>query len=152
MSLADGDRARGWRALAALQNRIEDRIERALQEAHDLSVNEFCALHLLSQAGEGHLRMQQLADRLVLSQSATTRLVSRMEERGLLTRTLDAADRRGICARSTEAGRRLLAKAVPTHNSALDDALAEASELPELGPLVTALESLDVKVEESASA
>ncbi|MFI6600915.1 hypothetical protein ACIBHX_32110 [Nonomuraea sp. NPDC050536] len=38
-------RAQGWRTLAALQSRIEVKIERALQDEHGLSVNEFCGLH-----------------------------------------------------------------------------------------------------------
>lgn len=40
--------------------------------------------------------MNQLANAVVLSQSATTRLVTRLEDRGLLARYLCADDRRGI--------------------------------------------------------
>ncbi|KAB2347391.1 MarR family winged helix-turn-helix transcriptional regulator [Actinomadura rudentiformis] len=139
-------RAQGWRTLAALQNRIETQIEKALQAKHGLSVNEFCALHHLTGAEGPHTRMQQLADMLVLSQSATTRLVTRLEERGLITRVLSAEDRRGIYAQATELGRKLHDEAAPTHNSALDAALSEAADLPELTPLVHALESLSIKV------
>ncbi|MFC6887316.1 MULTISPECIES: MarR family winged helix-turn-helix transcriptional regulator [Actinomadura] len=139
-------RAQGWRTLAALQARIEDRIERALQEAHGLSVNEFCVLVHLSGDEGRDVRMQQLAARLVLSQSATTRLVTRLEKRGLLRRVLSEEDRRGIYAEATEAGAALCAEATPTHNAALDDALAEAADLPELIPLVEALGKLSIKV------
>ncbi|MFG2003613.1 MarR family winged helix-turn-helix transcriptional regulator [Spirillospora sp. NPDC048911] len=135
-------RAQGWRTLAALQHRIETRIEKALQAGHGLSVNEFCALHHLSGPDGPSTRMQQLADMLVLSQSATTRLVTRLEERGLISRVLSAEDRRGIYAQATESGRKLHDEAAPTHNAALDAALAEASGLPELIPLVRALETL----------
>ncbi|MDL4817853.1 MarR family winged helix-turn-helix transcriptional regulator [Actinomadura opuntiae] len=137
-----GDRAQGWRTLAALHARIEDGIERALQRRHGLSVNEFCVLHHLAGPDGRHIRMQQLADKLVLSQSATTRLVARLEKRGLLTRVLSEEDRRGIYAEATPEGRRVHDEAAPTHNAALDDALAEASRLPELTPLVEALEGL----------
>lgn len=137
-----GDRAQGWRTLAALHARIEDEIERALQRRHGLSVNEFCVLHHLAGPDGRHVRMQQLADKLVLSQSATTRLVARLEKRGLLTRVLSKEDRRGIYAEATPEGRELHAEAAPTHNAALDDALAAASGLPELAPLVAALEGL----------
>ncbi|WP_117211950.1 MarR family winged helix-turn-helix transcriptional regulator [Allorhizocola rhizosphaerae] len=143
---AADSRAQGWRTLAALHARIEDRIERALQSAHGLSVNEFCLLHHLAGPNGRHTRMQQLAGKLVLSQSATTRLVDRLERRNLLTRVLSEEDRRGIYAEATEAGRKLLAEATPTHNAALDDALAEAADLPELAPLVQALETLSIKV------
>src|SRR6185437_3301081 len=90
----------------------------------------------------GHLRMNQLANAVVLSQSATTRLVTRLEDRGLLSRYLCPTDRRGIYTEVTVAGRELLDAARPTHDATLSAALAEAEELPELAPLVGALGSL----------
>lgn len=134
--------AQGWRRLAALHNRIEDRIERALQAEHDLNVNEYCVLHLLSQQEDHHMRMQHLADAVVLSQSATTRLVTRLEDRGLLARYLCSTDRRGIYADVTERGLKVLAAATPTHDAAFAEALAEAAASPELAPLVEAIDSL----------
>jgi DNA-binding MarR family transcriptional regulator len=133
--------AQGWRRLASLHLRIEGQIERALQAAHQLSVNEYCVLHLLSQQDEEHLRMQQLADAVVLSQSATTRLVTRLENRGLLARYLCPTDRRGIYTEVTEAGRKLLADATPTHDAAFQAALADAKKRPELAPIARALEA-----------
>ncbi|MFI1798461.1 MarR family winged helix-turn-helix transcriptional regulator [Streptomyces sp. NPDC020379] len=137
--------AQGWCALSALHGRIEAHIERALQTGHDLSVREFSVLDVLSRqhSGEGgHLRMNQVADSVVLSQSATTRLVNRLEDRGLLTRYLCLTDRRGIYTDVTEAGLALLAEARPTNDTALREALDEASKRPELAPLVAAVESL----------
>lgn len=146
MSRSTEGRAEGWRTLAALQARIEDKIERALQREHGLSVNEFCVLHHLAGPDGRNIRMQKLADMLVLSQSATTRLVARLEKRGLVTRVLSQEDRRGIYAEATAEGRRLEREAVPTHNTALDAALTEATDLPELKPLVQALETLSLKL------
>ncbi|GAA0445904.1 MarR family winged helix-turn-helix transcriptional regulator [Streptomyces stramineus] len=137
--------AQGWCALSALHGRIEAHIERALQARHELSVREFSVLDVLSRqhAGEGgHLRMNQVADSVVLSQSATTRLVNRLEDRGLLTRYLCLTDRRGIYTDVTDAGLALLAEARPTNDTALREALEEASRRPELAPLVAAVESL----------
>ncbi|MEV6671112.1 MarR family transcriptional regulator [Streptomyces sp. NPDC051162] len=137
--------AQGWCALSALHGRIEAHIERALQAGHDLSVREFSVLDVLSRqhSGEGgHLRMNQVADSVVLSQSATTRLVNRLEDRGLLTRYLCLTDRRGIYTDVTEAGLALLAEARPTNDTALREALDEASKRAELAPLVAAVESL----------
>ena len=135
-------RSQGWRTLAALHARIEDRLGRALESAHAISVSEYMVLDVLSRQAEHHLRMQQLANAVVLSQSATTRLVARLEERGLLARFICADDRRGIYTELTEAGRALLGEARPTHDQALRQALQEADELPELAPLVRALEQL----------
>ncbi|MFJ1750749.1 MarR family winged helix-turn-helix transcriptional regulator [Streptomyces sp. NPDC088116] len=138
--------AQGWCALSLLHSRIEGHIERALQAGHDLSVREYSLLDVLSRQHDGdggHLQMKQVADAVVLSQSATTRLVTRLEDRGLLTRYLCPTDRRGIYTNVSEAGLRLLAQARPTNDKALREALGEAAKNPELAQLVRTVESLD---------
>ncbi|SDN50747.1 MarR family winged helix-turn-helix transcriptional regulator [Allokutzneria albata] len=135
-------RAQGWRALAALHARIEDGLERALQQEHQLSVSEYSVLDVLARQDGWHMRMNQLSRAVVLSQSATTRLVTRLEDRGLLQRYLCADDRRGIYTEVTAEGHKLLDAARPTHDRVLDEALTEAAKLPEQAPLVRALESL----------
>ena len=132
-------RAQGWRTLAALHGLIESRLEKALQTDHALSVVEFTVLDALDRQDGWHMRMQQLARATALSASATTRLVTRLEERGLLTRVLCADDRRGIYTELTAAGKQALASARPTHDRALEDALGEAEATPELAPLVRAM-------------
>ncbi|MFJ9031917.1 MarR family winged helix-turn-helix transcriptional regulator [Streptomyces sp. NPDC102274] len=136
--------AQGWCALSLLHGRIEGHIERALQAGHGLSVREYSLLDVLSRQhdGEGgHLQMKQVAEAVVLSQSATTRLVTRLEDRGLLTRYLCPTDRRGIYTNVSEAGLRLLAEARPTNDAALREALDEAAKVPELAALVRTVES-----------
>ncbi|MFC5663929.1 MarR family winged helix-turn-helix transcriptional regulator [Kitasatospora misakiensis] len=138
--------ASGWGALSVLHGRIETHIERALQSGHGLSVREYSLLDVLSRQhdGEGgHLQMKQVADAVVLSQSATTRLVTRLEDRGLLARYLCPTDRRGIYTNVTEAGLTLLAEARPTNNAALREALDAAARNPELASLVEAVEAVD---------
>ncbi len=138
--------AQGWCALSALHDRIEAHVERALQTGHGLSVREYSVLDVLGRQqldDGGHLRMNELADAVVLSQSATTRLVNRLEDRGLLTRYLCPTDRRGIYTEVTDAGRRLLAEARPTNDDALAEALGQAERRPELAPLVAAVRTLE---------
>ncbi|MEU6135369.1 MarR family transcriptional regulator [Nocardioides sp. NPDC047086] len=135
-------RAQGWRTLAAVHGLIEAALEKALQREHGLSVVEFTVLDALSRQDGWHMRMQQLARAAALSSSATTRLVTRLENRNLLTRILCADDRRGIYTELTPAGRALLQKARPLHDEVLRTALDEAAEIPELAPLVHALGSL----------
>ncbi|MEI5524607.1 MarR family transcriptional regulator [Streptomyces brasiliscabiei] len=138
--------AQGWCALSLLHGRIEAHIERALQAGHGLSVREYSLLDVLSRqhSGEGgHLQMKQVANAVVLSQSATTRLVTRLEDRGLLARYLCPTDRRGIYTDVSEAGLRLLAEARPTNDAALRESLDEAATNPELAPLVHIVESLN---------
>lgn len=143
-------RAQGWRTLAALHGRIEEALEKALR-AHQLSVVEYTVLDALSRQDGWHMRMQQLSRAAALSHSATTRLVNRLEERGLLGRYLCEDDRRGIYTELTEAGRDLLETARPTHDAALLAALCEAGDAPELAPLVEALHTLRVPLSASTS-
>jgi DNA-binding MarR family transcriptional regulator len=137
--------AHSWCALSALHERIQGHIERALLGKHGLSVREFSLLNVLSRqykGPDGHLQMKQVADAVVLSQSATTRLVTRLEEQGLLARCFCPTDRRGIYTNVTEKGFAVLKAARPTHDAALNAALGEADRDPELRPLVKALEAL----------
>ena len=142
MAIADDAaeaRAQGWRTLAALHGKIEERLEKALQKEHGLSVSEYTVLDVLARQDGWHMRMQQLARAVVLSQSATTRLVTRLENRGLLRRYLCEDDRRGIYSEVTPPGRELLELAAPTHDTVLKEVLAEAAEQPELAPLASVL-------------
>ncbi|MFJ4658043.1 MarR family winged helix-turn-helix transcriptional regulator [Nocardia sp. NPDC088792] len=139
--------AQGWCALSLLHGKIESHIERALQSRHQLSVREYSLLDVLSRQHDGdggHLQMKQVADAVVLSQSATTRLVTRLEDRGLLERYLCPTDRRGIYTNVTPSGRELLETARPTNDSALREALDEAATDPELAPLVRVVENLRI--------
>ncbi|MFD4986028.1 MarR family winged helix-turn-helix transcriptional regulator [Streptomyces sp. NPDC058372] len=141
--------AQSWCALSLLHGRIEAHVERALQSGHGLSSREYSLLDVLSRQHEGeggHLQMKQVADAVVLSQSATTRLVSRLEDRGLLSRYLCPTDRRGIYTDVTPAGNELLTKARPTNDAALREALDAAAQDPELAPLVQAVETLRTPV------
>lgn len=145
MGIADDaveTRAHGWRTLAALHGVIETALERELQASHELSVVEFTVLDALDRQDGWHMRMQQLARAAALSSSATTRLVTRLEGRGLLCRVLCADDRRGIYTELTAQGRTELRRARPTHARVLEEALEGAREQPELAPLVDALHAL----------
>jgi DNA-binding MarR family transcriptional regulator len=135
-------RAQGWRTLAALHARIEDALERALRRQHGLSVSEYGVLDALARQDGWHMRMTQLSNAVVLSQSATTRLVSRLENRGLLTRYLCPTDRRGVYTEVTRQGQDLLDEARPAHDAVVAAALDEAELVPELAPLVRALHKL----------
>jgi len=132
-------RAQGWRTLAALHALIESALERDLSASVELSVIEYTVLDALSRQAGWHMRMQQLARAAALSPSATTRLVTRLEDRGLLTRILCADDRRGIYTELTPAGRSLYERARPIHDDALQRALADAADQPELSSLVGAV-------------
>ncbi|MER5766997.1 MarR family winged helix-turn-helix transcriptional regulator [Streptomyces sp. NPDC001985] len=137
--------SQSWCTLSLLHGKIEARVEKALESNHGLSVREFSLLDVLSRqhtGAGGHLQMKQVAEAVVLSQSATTRLVTRLEDRGLLRRYLCDTDRRGIYTDVTGSGQALLAEARPTHDTALREAFDEAAGDPALAPLVKTVKAL----------
>jgi DNA-binding MarR family transcriptional regulator len=129
----------GWRTLAALYGLVNGELEQDLQSAAGLTVVEYSVLDALSRQDGWRMRMRPLAQATALSASATTRLVNRMERRGLLQRILCANDRRGIYTELTLRGGELLASARPAHDRALEKAWAGAEATVELAPLVRVL-------------
>jgi DNA-binding MarR family transcriptional regulator len=87
-------------------------IERELAERHRLSVSEFDALVNIPLAGT---RLKDLKGRIVLTQSAVSRMADRLAQRGLVTRTPIEEDQRGALIRLTDDGRSLLRAAVRTN-------------------------------------
>ena len=113
-----------WRALAASHAAVSAALERELGERHGLGVNEFEVLERLAENEEHKFRVQELAEDVHLSQSALSRLIGRLEQHGLVQRSLCDLDRRGIYVCLTEAGRRRHAEALPTQRAVLAATLA----------------------------
>ena len=118
---ADGDAlAAQWHELLGRYHRTQCALDRALTTEHDITVSEFEVLQQLHEAG-GSMRMHALADQVHLTQSALSRLVSRIEEAGLVTRCVCADDRRAASVDLTVAGESRYAAAKPTHRAILVD-------------------------------
>jgi DNA-binding MarR family transcriptional regulator len=105
-----------WRGLQRAQVTIMRRIEGELLDRHDLPLASFEVLEQLANAPRHRLRMNDLADRVLLSRSGLTRLVDRLEREGLVERHACASDARGLFAVLTAAGQRRLAGATPTYH------------------------------------
>jgi DNA-binding MarR family transcriptional regulator len=71
----------------------------------ELAPREYGVLYALSVAPEG-LRITELLDDVLLTQPGMSRLIARLEERGLVERAVDPDDRRACRMRLTEAGAR----------------------------------------------
>jgi DNA-binding MarR family transcriptional regulator len=108
-----------WRALAARHAAVTSALEHGLAARHGLGVTEFEVLERLAEDGEHKFRVQELAEAVHLSQSALSRMIGRLEQHGLVQRSLCDADRRGIYVCLTEAGRHRHAEALPTQRALL---------------------------------
>lgn len=77
-------------------------------KGHDLTPAQYNTLRILRGAGPDALTCGEIGDRLVSPGPDVTRLLDRLEQRGLVTRLRDAEDRRIVRARITEQGLDLL--------------------------------------------
>ncbi|MFF9689532.1 MarR family transcriptional regulator [Streptomyces sp. NPDC014623] len=90
-----------WREILALHARTPGEF--------GLGASDFEVLDVLAEAaaerGEACLRVQEIASRVHLGQSALSRLVARLERDGLVRRAMCSEDRRGVRVELTDTGR-----------------------------------------------
>lgn len=86
-----------------------------LSTEHGLTINDYEALVLLSEANNEHMRRIDLAAALQLTASGVTRLLKGLEEAGLVEKATCALDARVTYAVLTEAGRDKLIQASHSH-------------------------------------
>lgn len=90
--------------------RTADMLSRGAVEvlkAEDLSPSQYNVLRILRGAPEG-LPCGEIASRLITRDPDVTRLLDRMEKRGLISRARESRDRRMVLARLTAAGLKLV--------------------------------------------
>lgn len=104
-----------WRAFVRSGSALMSRLDAELDERHGLRLPQYEILAHLSEAPDGILRMNELADRASLSRSRLTHLVDGLDRAKLVTRRQCDQDRRGTYAAITKAGMRRIVEAAPTH-------------------------------------
>lgn len=118
-----------WRDVLALHARTTCELDRALHQ-HGLGASDFEVLDVLAEAsaedGGAAYRVQDIASRVHLSQSALSRLVARLEKEGLVTRGMCSEDRRGVRVALTDAGRARHAEVRPLQRAVLSRMLTES--------------------------
>ncbi len=78
---------RAWQMLRTAHDRVVQRLGAALYRECALAINEFDVLLYLRSHARDEVRISALLDAVSLSQPALSRLVARLEERGLLARS-----------------------------------------------------------------
>ncbi|SEF93437.1 DNA-binding transcriptional regulator, MarR family [Saccharopolyspora kobensis] len=111
-----------WRSMMEVHAAVLKEIEADLANKHGLSLNEFDALINVPAAGIG---FRELTDRVILSQSALSRLVDRLEVRGLVVRIGAEGDSRAVDVDLTEEGKKLVRNAARTNAAAVERAFAD---------------------------
>lgn len=89
---------------------LEQTVVELLKEEASLSAPQYNVLRILRGAGQGGLACGEIAGRLITKDPDITRLLDRLERRGLVSRKRESDDRRIVTTRITPAGLELLAK------------------------------------------
>ena len=111
----DEKRLAAWQAFLRVYTTVIPSLECELREAGGLPLVWYNVLIHLHKDPTGALRLQDLAEAIVLSQSGLTRLLDRMAEAGLIERKPCPHDRRGAYAVLTPAGKATLEQARPIY-------------------------------------
>jgi len=111
----DAEQQHSWRAYIMGTELLQHELDRELREEHEISFSEYEILVRLSEADDGRMRMALLADAMSHSRSRVTHTIARMQKAGYVNRAAALSDGRGVEAVMTEAGRRKLVEAAPTH-------------------------------------
>ena len=116
-----------WRDMLALHARTQCELDRALHQ-HGLCASDFEVLDVLAEAravdGTCSYRVQEISERVHLTQSALSRLVARLEKDGLVERGMCSEDRRGVKVALTPKGRSLHGEVLPVQREVLTRMLA----------------------------
>jgi DNA-binding MarR family transcriptional regulator len=115
----DADEQAVWRDYLDVMRRLMDRLNRQLADEAGMSLAEYEVLVQLSETPDRRMRMSELAELVVNSRSRLTHTVSRLEERGFVSREECPDDRRGILCVLREAGLEALVTAAPGHVEAV---------------------------------
>ena len=106
-----------WRGLLQVHAQTTQVLDAQMRERHGITVSAYEVLMFLGDADGHRLRMAEIAERVLLSRSGLTRLVDRLVDLGLVTRSASKTDGRGLYAQLTPAGASELEAARRTHRA-----------------------------------
>jgi DNA-binding MarR family transcriptional regulator len=135
------------RALGRVMVALRRVADADMMREQQLPISEYLALMHLSEAPRRLMRMSELAATCDLSLSGMTRIVNRLERRGLIERVQCEEDARGYNAVLTDAGLARLQQARPTHLASVRRHVFGHLDDIDLGQLARALQRIAPTVE-----
>lgn len=117
--------ARAWMALTTAHARVAERLSTALAQNCGLSINDFEVMLRLERVPAPGLRLGDLQPAVRLTQPSLSRMITRLERQGWLSRSGDPGDRRAVFVAITPAGLQLLRRAVPVHAQTIGEVLLD---------------------------
>jgi len=111
----DEEELEAWRRLQLMQLQLTAALSRELADTSGVSYQDYLVLAALTDRGDQSMRAFELGRELGWEKSRLSHHVSRMAERGLVTRQRCTTDRRGAFVSITEHGRKVIEAAAPGH-------------------------------------
>lgn len=131
-----------WHRLLQVSSSVLRELDEALDTHDRITATEFDVLITLDNAPDRQLRMTDLARATMLSSGGMTRLIGRLEDRGLVRRDPDPDDARAFLATLTSDGKRKLAKARITHDAVITRMIAPHLNAADLRALQQTLDKI----------
>lgn len=97
-----------------MQLQLQARLGRSLSQ-HDLSYQDYLVLATLSDQPDERRRVVELSEELGWEKSRLSHHITRMCQRGLVTKVPCPSDQRGIFVMLTDEGRGILRRSAPDH-------------------------------------
>jgi DNA-binding MarR family transcriptional regulator len=110
-----------WRAFLRAHSQMLRRIGRDLEEADLPPLMWYDVLAALRDAPEQRLRQVEIAERVLLSHSGLSRLIDRMQQRGLVERRVCETDRRAFFVALTGEGTEMLERMWPVYRRGITE-------------------------------
>lgn len=120
MSTGAGESLRLWLRLFTCTTLIERELGVSLRREFGSSLARFDLLAQLDRAPDG-LRMGELSERILTTGGNVTWLVRALEDEGMVTKRVEATDRRAAVVRMTALGRRHFATMASAHERWISD-------------------------------
>jgi len=137
--LLTDDETRLWHAWKQAAEAVRANVAARLDTATGLSDPDFGILTRLEDLGGGSLRQNELAVSMGWHRSRLSHQLTRMEQRGLLTRSNVPG---GVLVTTTAQGRKAIAEARPVHARAVRELLISQVPREQAPSLIAVLEAL----------
>ena len=140
-----------WLSVVRLLTWLPWSIDQQLQRDSDLTMVEYQVLAMLSERPERTMRMSSLAEVTNASLSRLSRVVTRLENRGLVRREADPTDGRFTNAILTDLGAHTLADAAPRHVAHVRHLVMDVLSPEQLRRLGLAADRIMARIDTSAT-
>ena len=130
-----------WEAFINAHAAVFKRLDDEIQREAGIGLSWFDVLVHLDGA-DGRMKLQDLTNSLLLTQSSVSRLVDRMQTAGLVQKQMSDADRRAVFVSLTPAGRAAFRRAYRVHLRGIEEHFTQHVTPDEAASMTKALQKV----------